>query len=254
VDTLVTLYRRHGKDHLKRVLELAAGPGDHALELARRGLDVTALDLNPSMCRRTEERARSEGLPVHVVCADMADFAVQGRFELALLMLDSAAHLLDLDSLVSMLTTTARHIEPSGVFILEMSHPADFLTDAPRADTDWEMQRGDLTVHMRWGSDSDSFDPITQVRRTKVQIEGRRGGGDPTVRNHLVSLRSWTATEVDAAVRLSGRWEVAARYGDLAPDQVFDTSPASWRMVHVLRRIVSVVDTIVTVPPAAATA
>ena len=49
VDTLVTWYRRHGKDHLKRVLELAAGPGDHALELARRGLDVTALDLNPSM-------------------------------------------------------------------------------------------------------------------------------------------------------------------------------------------------------------
>src|SRR6516225_5648786 len=31
-------------------LELAAGPADHARELARRGLLATALDISPAMC------------------------------------------------------------------------------------------------------------------------------------------------------------------------------------------------------------
>ena len=37
------------------VLELAAGPADHARELARRGLSATALDINAAMCAWTSD-------------------------------------------------------------------------------------------------------------------------------------------------------------------------------------------------------
>jgi ubiquinone/menaquinone biosynthesis C-methylase UbiE len=87
VDTLVGWHRRHAAVPLGRVLELAAGPADHALEFARRGIVATALDLNPSMCHRAEQRARSAQLPLAVVCADMTDFTLDGSYDLALLML-----------------------------------------------------------------------------------------------------------------------------------------------------------------------
>ena len=46
------LLRWSGKHHEppSTVLELAAGPAEHARDLARRGLQATALDLNPAMC------------------------------------------------------------------------------------------------------------------------------------------------------------------------------------------------------------
>src|SRR5215472_6900514 len=56
------------------VLELAAGPAGHALELARRGLRSTALDINPAMCSWASERAAQAGLALEVIEADMRDF------------------------------------------------------------------------------------------------------------------------------------------------------------------------------------
>ena len=47
------------------VLELAAGPAEHAREFARRGVAATALDLSPAMCAYA--RRRGEGLPLEVV-------------------------------------------------------------------------------------------------------------------------------------------------------------------------------------------
>jgi SAM-dependent methyltransferase len=235
VDVLTAWYHRHATGRLERALELAAGPGDHALELARRGLTVTALDLNASMCRRAEARARSERLNVTVACADMTAFVSDDLFELVLLMLDSAAHLLTLDAFLSMLAATARHTRVGGLLICEMSHPADFLTRDPRTNTEWETTRGDVTVRLRWGTASDDFDPITQVRQTRVRTEIWRAG-QQQISEEVVAERRWTATEVEAAVRLSGNWETVARYGALSVDQPFDNDDTSWRMIHILRR------------------
>jgi len=53
-----------------RVLDMPCGPGRHALEFARRGFQVTGVDLNPSFIAQAKERAEKEGLkledcPVH---------------------------------------------------------------------------------------------------------------------------------------------------------------------------------------------
>ena len=44
------------------LLELAAGPANHAIELARRGLSAGALDLEPAMVRYGLEKAAAAGV------------------------------------------------------------------------------------------------------------------------------------------------------------------------------------------------
>src|SRR5436190_707004 len=103
VDALLRWFgQHHGADPALpgAVLELAAGPAEHARNLASRGLDVTALDLNPAMCARAADLADKAGLKLTVVQADMRDFRLPGRYDLAITMLNSLCHLFSLDDMV----------------------------------------------------------------------------------------------------------------------------------------------------------
>src|SRR5262249_48935290 len=48
------------------VLEVAPGPGYLAVELARRGLRVSAVDISTSFCQLTADNAHAAGVPVAV--------------------------------------------------------------------------------------------------------------------------------------------------------------------------------------------
>ena len=120
VDALLRWAGRHrGADagSPRSVLEMAAGPAEHARELARRGLAATALDLNPAMCGRAQELAEAAGISLTVVEADMRDFSLpdpMGRFDLAVTMLNSLCHLLTLDDMLRHLDCVARHLDAGG--------------------------------------------------------------------------------------------------------------------------------------------
>jgi len=66
------------------VLELGAGTGRVALDLAARGHDVVALDADPALVDACAARAREGGLRLEAVCADARAFALGRRFALVL--------------------------------------------------------------------------------------------------------------------------------------------------------------------------
>jgi SAM-dependent methyltransferase len=96
----------HSREEVQSVLELAAGPAEHALELARRGLRATALDKSAAMCGFAAARAEGAGLDLGVVEADMRDFKLPDRFDLAITMLNSLCHLFTLDDLLAHLAAS----------------------------------------------------------------------------------------------------------------------------------------------------
>ena len=64
-----------------RILDIGAAAGSHALELRRKGLEVTALDISPSAC----EVMRDRGLE-KVVCEDFFKYSGEKFNTLLLLM------------------------------------------------------------------------------------------------------------------------------------------------------------------------
>jgi SAM-dependent methyltransferase len=68
-----------------RVLDVAAGTGNTALAAARRGAQVTATDLVPSMLETASRRAAAEGLELDVQTADAAELPFEdGTFDVVL--------------------------------------------------------------------------------------------------------------------------------------------------------------------------
>ena len=64
-----------------RVLIPGCGRGHEVLELARRGFDVTALDIAPSAVGHLQDELEKAGLEAHVVEADALTWAPQSRFD-----------------------------------------------------------------------------------------------------------------------------------------------------------------------------
>jgi len=223
----------------RSVLELAAGPAGHALEFARRGLEVPALDLSQAMCDYASEKASGQGLPLEIVRADMREFRLPRRFDLAIQMIDSIAHLHTLEDMVRHLRAVAAHLEPGGCYILEMEHPRDFLGRSARTSgisQPWRVAGDGVEVVATWGSLEDGYDYLEGIFTARVEIRALREGHEVDRLVEQCRMRDWTAMEFRAALELAGGLEIAESHGDFALDAALDSTPASWRMIHVLRR------------------
>jgi len=216
-------------------LELAAGPACHAREFARRGLRSTALDLSEAMAAYGRAEA-AEGAPFTYVVADMTDFRLTPPVDLAAILMDSTAYLLDNDQVLRHLAAVADALVDGGCYVLEMSHPRDVYRVGTSAGTSWDAAGRGYEVHVDWGAPDDVFDPTTGVTGTSVTLTWRStdGGGEGVIRD-VAPQRCFTPNEFFALVTASGRFAVATVLGAMDPAVPFDAAPRAWRMVSVRR-------------------
>ncbi|MCL2583448.1 MAG: class I SAM-dependent methyltransferase [Streptosporangiales bacterium] len=220
---------------VRSVLELAAGPAEHARELAARGLRATALDQSKAMCAYAAERADEAGLDLDVVEADMRDFRLPGTFDAAITMLNSLCHLFTLDDMVAHLRAVAAHVVPGGLYVIELTHPADHFGPASRTSSEWTVTSGGTRADVRWGGGDDRIDPVTQVTSEHMSITARGADGKTRTITDVVPSRFWTLTEMTGAIRLAGGFTIEATYGDFDTTTALD-APTAWRMILILRR------------------
>lgn len=234
-DTMAALAKRLGGSPVSSVLELAAGPARHACEFARRGAAATALDVLPSMCDYAAEQAHLQRLSLRAVPGDMCDFELSETFDLALLLMDSISYVLDNDAAIRHLDCVAKQLKTGGLYVLEMSHPRDVFGVGSSTKSQWTSELDGLRVAMRWGTEGDAFDPVTQIDEVTVSMEwsGPEGNGQLV---EVARQRRFTANEIDALVRADGHFEIVERLGSLAPAVPFSNERMAWRMVLVLRK------------------
>jgi SAM-dependent methyltransferase len=73
-----------GLESGQRLLDVGCGPGRHALELARRGIDVVGVDASDEFLTLARAQARSDGLDVHFELLDVRDLAYAAEFDVAI--------------------------------------------------------------------------------------------------------------------------------------------------------------------------
>lgn len=213
--------------------ELGAGPANHAVELARRGLDVQALDIEPAMVAYGLEKAARAGVAIDYREGDLARFALARPVDLALLLLNTAGCLLTQDEFVACLRAAAGALVPGGVLVVELPHPRDVFLREPGEG--WEVERDGLRVRVAWGAEGDRFDPVTQVAEVTTTLTAWEGGKRRVVRDRALQ-RHYTAPEVAALARISGALVPAAWHGALEEGVEPGDEDRAWRLVAVLQR------------------
>jgi SAM-dependent methyltransferase len=100
------------------------------LNLARRGHSVTGIDSSPEMLDRLRARLASASgrhlpAPPNIVQAALEGFDLQERFNLALMPYNTFMHLLTQEAQLAVLGRIRRHLQPGGLFALDMTSPSE---------------------------------------------------------------------------------------------------------------------------------
>jgi SAM-dependent methyltransferase len=100
-----------------KVLDIMAGYGRHSLELARRGIEVTAIDNLQDYIDEIKSKASKESLQVNAVQADVLHVQLDEIYDAAICMGNSFAFF-DKEDATTILKNISSHLKPGGIFIL----------------------------------------------------------------------------------------------------------------------------------------
>lgn len=210
---------------IKSVLDLGCGTGSMTIELARRGYDMTALDISDEMLAVADQRARDEGITnILYLIGDMCAFELYGTVDAVVCCLDGINHLDRREDLLACFSLVSNYLEPGGVFLFDLNTPYRFKTTY--ADRDYILEEEGVMCcwRNRLSKSGDTVDFfLTVFEEDENGVWHRTDGGHRerayglrTVRNALTSC-GLEMLEVSAGYNFekptdtTERWYVAAK-------------------------------------------
>jgi 2-polyprenyl-3-methyl-5-hydroxy-6-metoxy-1,4-benzoquinol methylase len=106
-------------DKSAAILDIGCGTGRHAIELAKRGYAVTAVDLSAAQLDQARRKAAAANVTVQFVEADARHLDYNGQFDGVIMVCEGAFPLMETDEMnFDILKNASRALKQRGVFIL----------------------------------------------------------------------------------------------------------------------------------------
>lgn len=105
---------------VRAVCDLGCGSGTAALEFARQGLRVFAVDNSHHMCQILRQKARQAELSIRVLRSDMRNFRLPEPVDLVTCEFNTLGHLQRKADLLRAMRSVARALSPGGWFYFDV--------------------------------------------------------------------------------------------------------------------------------------
>ncbi len=234
VSFIMDEYRRLNGRPLASVLEIACGPGYHVCAFVKKGVRAIGLDLMPEMIDFARLEAKAQGLEAEWIAADMRGFSLAKPVDAIITMYDSIDCLATGDDLVDHFRTVAANLTPGGIYLFEVTHPRD-CSMWNYGSYKYEGERDGTKVEIIWAVNNPEPDPITQIAEVETILRVTENGKVTDYRDRARE-RFTLPQEFMALIKLAGGLDVVDVYGDFVQGLRMDNSPASRRMIFVLRK------------------
>jgi 2-polyprenyl-3-methyl-5-hydroxy-6-metoxy-1,4-benzoquinol methylase len=118
VDFIINTLQLTGKE---RILDLACGFGRHALSLARRGFQVTGVDITKEYINDAIQTASAEGLKVQFINADIRELHSVNEYDVVLNLADGAIGYLETEEEnLKIFHTISNALKPGGKHFMDI--------------------------------------------------------------------------------------------------------------------------------------
>jgi SAM-dependent methyltransferase len=190
------------------ILDVGAGTGRVTLDLARRGHDVVALDIDAALLGELERRAQAERLPVRTLVADAANFTLE-RSDFALIMAPmQTVQLLRPPGRAGFLRSARAHVVPRGLVAIALVDALETFDDREPVllpPPDELVLDGTLyssqPIALRDHGDTVTIERIRQI----VGAGGRRSASDDILHLDRVAIEQVEAEGRAAGLRVLAR-------------------------------------------------
>ncbi len=192
------------------IIDLACGAGRHSILLAEKGFNVTAVDLSENLLGVARKTAEDLNLKINFVNADLRNFCISSKFDLALNLFTSFGYFEKDEENFALFTKGFELLKPGGQFVIDY-----FNTNY--------IQRN-LVPHSEG------------IINDKKVIQDRKIVGNRVIKNILIakngtkeryieSVRMYSDSELSAAIERSGL-KIKKIFGDFdGSDFDLNTSP-----------------------------
>jgi SAM-dependent methyltransferase len=158
------------------VLDVGCGTGAYALELARRGYLVVALDLSLPMITRAAEEAQQEGLRINFLHTDLREIAFESMFD-AIICVGTTFGFFDDDSNRDVVQRLRHALKPHGRLFLDVVNRDHVVQSQPNLV--WFEGEGCVVMEE---SDFNYFTSRLTVKRTMMREDGRQSDTEYSLR------------------------------------------------------------------------
>ncbi|MGC6770407.1 class I SAM-dependent DNA methyltransferase [Enterococcus sp. LJL128] len=165
---------RHLPKESSRILELACGTGRLAVDFAKAGFQVTALDLSEEMLAIASERAHEEEVDIQFVQGNMMELSEVGQYEAITCFSDSLCYMENRQAVQQVFDEVYQALEEEGTFIFDVhsvyqvdqvfpeysyhyqTEEFAFLWDSYQGEKEHSIEHF-LTFFVQQGSDGETF-------------------------------------------------------------------------------------------------
>jgi SAM-dependent methyltransferase len=179
--------------HGATVLDLACGPGRHAILMAKLGYQVTGVDFNPRYLEAAAVAAERAGVEVRWMVGDMRSLHMEEAFDGAYSYFTSFGYFSDLENekVIANVVGALRH---SGKFLLDMAN-RDWILTHPLRRTWTRQDDGGLLM------EESTLDLQSSRVVSRLMLVQPQGGAEVTKE---FNLRLYTAAELTATFARHG--------------------------------------------------
>lgn len=228
-DLLFDLSSKNGLENPKKVLEIGCGTGNHTINLAKHDIDLVAIDIDPEMVKKTQEKLKDGGFKNVIVKEVSVELLDDQDFELVTAMFNVITYLPDTRALVSFMKGVSKSLKVGRVFIFDCWNGVAAIKDPPVSKHTETEQDGKKVVCDLTSTADLMNQQVTLTYRFSVKEGSAIDKGEYSFNQTL-----WTPMQIRNSLEEAGLREIICA-PLMKPDQ--KATEDDWKIMFLVKKV-----------------
>jgi len=118
-DFLEEIFQKYSKFKTRSLLDGGCGTGGHAIPLAKRGYEVTGIDLSEEMISIAKEKASGDGANINFIVMDLRKLHLNKKFDACISMFTVVGYIVENEDVEKTFRNIRKHLKPHSLFLFD---------------------------------------------------------------------------------------------------------------------------------------